>query len=66
MDCDDEDDFERGLRDLKSKRVVSQSERDLTRQLELARKNSRNQHNQELVKGAMEIPIEETIYEGMG
>ncbi|KAI0677226.1 hypothetical protein C8Q78DRAFT_961156 [Trametes maxima] len=39
------------------------SERDLTMRLELARRNSQNQHGKEVSSGAMEVPSEETIYE---
>ncbi|TDL29908.1 hypothetical protein BD410DRAFT_811372 [Rickenella mellea] len=39
------------------------SELDLTMRLELARRNSRNQHNEHLASNIMEKPIEDTIYE---
>lgn len=43
--------------------AVDPSELDLKMRLELARRNSRNQHG-ELVASSSEQPIEETIYEG--
>ena len=44
-------------------RVMNASELDLTRRLELARKNSRNQRG-EVIREAYEGPVEESIYEG--
>ena len=41
------------------------SEQDLARQLELARRNSKNQHVNELPSLPLEPPFESTIYEGM-
>lgn len=43
---------------------VDDSERDLAMRLELARRNSKNQHGHEYSVAAMEEPSEETIYEG--
>lgn len=43
---------------------ISQSDLDLKRQLALARRNSRNQHGNRIPVPPMEIPVEETIYEG--
>ncbi|KAI0776132.1 hypothetical protein BD413DRAFT_261330 [Trametes elegans] len=42
---------------------MDESERDLTMRLELARRNSRNQHGRDVVSSSMEPPSEETIYE---
>ncbi|KII94880.1 hypothetical protein PLICRDRAFT_33706 [Plicaturopsis crispa FD-325 SS-3] len=42
---------------------MDQSELDLTRRLELARKNSQNQHGKEAAALSLEKPIEDTIYE---
>ncbi|OSD04519.1 hypothetical protein PYCCODRAFT_1433391 [Trametes coccinea BRFM310] len=42
---------------------MDESERDLTMRLELARRNSQNQHGKEVPRGGMEEPSEETIYE---
>ncbi|EGN93023.1 hypothetical protein SERLA73DRAFT_98341 [Serpula lacrymans var. lacrymans S7.3] len=39
------------------------SDRDLSMRLELARKNSQNQHGKDLVPMSLEQPVEETIYE---
>ncbi len=50
---------------MRAKREVNQSELDLSRRLELARRNSRNQHGLEPSSSVMEIPVEETIYEGL-
>lgn len=45
---------------------MDQSERDLTQRLELARRNSRNQHGEPpLSATSWEKPIEDTIYEGL-
>ncbi|KAH9943155.1 uncharacterized protein BXZ73DRAFT_40576 [Epithele typhae] len=44
--------------------TVDASERDLARRLELARKNSQNQHGREYESLAMQEPVEDTIYEG--
>ncbi|THH05620.1 hypothetical protein EW145_g4663 [Phellinidium pouzarii] len=49
--------------DMRNGRRVTQSEMDLTKRLELARRNSRNQHEQTVVQNTMDMPIEETIYE---
>ncbi|CDO69915.1 hypothetical protein BN946_scf184568.g1 [Trametes cinnabarina] len=43
--------------------TMDESERDLAMRLELARRNSKNQHGKELPHVAMEEPSEETIYE---
>lgn len=53
-----ETDFRRG-------RQLNQSELNLSRQLELARRNSRNQRTIEPSMAVSEQPVEETIYEGM-
>ncbi|KAI0371548.1 hypothetical protein BV20DRAFT_993203 [Pilatotrama ljubarskyi] len=42
---------------------MDESERDLTMRLELARRNSQNQHGREVSTPGMEAPSEETIYE---
>ncbi|KAI9000706.1 hypothetical protein BD414DRAFT_10534 [Trametes punicea] len=42
---------------------MDESERDLTMRLELARRNSQNQHGKEVMHAGMEQPSEETIYE---
>ncbi|KAI1796072.1 hypothetical protein LXA43DRAFT_988206 [Ganoderma leucocontextum] len=42
---------------------VDDSERDLAMRLELARRNSKNQHGHEYAAAAMEEPTEQTIYE---
>lgn len=41
------------------------SERDLAMQLELARRNSKNQQGKEIPSLPLEVPVEPTIYEGM-
>ena len=43
---------------------ISQSDLDLKRQLDLARRNSRNQHGNRIQIPPMEVPVEDTIYEG--
>lgn len=43
---------------------VSQSDLDLKRQLDLARRNSRNQHGNRIPVPPKEKPVEDTIYEG--
>lgn len=60
-------DWETDDRHSRSRRMVpmDESERDLTMRLELARRNSQNQHGKEVIHAGMEAPSEETIYEGM-
>ncbi|KAG6911239.1 hypothetical protein DXG01_003106 [Tephrocybe rancida] len=45
-------------------RELDESERDLALQLELARRNSKNQHTKEMPALPLEAPVEATIYEG--
>ncbi|KAI0658493.1 hypothetical protein C8Q70DRAFT_1045510 [Cubamyces menziesii] len=58
-------DWETDDRHSRSRRMVpmDESERDLTMRLELARRNSQNQHGKEVIHAGMEAPSEETIYE---
>ncbi|KAH9899528.1 hypothetical protein C8Q73DRAFT_680169 [Cubamyces lactineus] len=58
-------DWEADDRHSRLRRMVpmDESERDLTMRLELARRNSQNQHGKEVVHAGMEKPSEETIYE---
>lgn len=46
-------------------RELDDSERDLALQLELARRNSKNQHTKEVPPLPLDEPIEPTIYEGL-
>jgi hypothetical protein len=55
---DDEDDEGRTLQQM------DQSEWDLAMRLELARRNSQNQHGPQVQATSMETPVEATIYEG--
>lgn len=48
------------------KRVMDESEWDLTMRLELARHNSQNQHSKEPMESPWDRPVEDTIYEGEG
>ena len=45
---------------------MDESDRDLNTRLELARRNSRNQHSKEPPPFATNPPVEDTIYEGKG
>lgn len=46
-------------------RAADESDMDLSMRLELARRNSKNQHGRQIAPLDMELPVEETIYEGM-
>ena len=60
VDYSDHEDISMNLRDT---RVVSQSEMDLIMRLQLARRNSKNQHVPTPMV-PIDLPVEETIYEG--
>lgn len=61
LDYSDHEDVSMTFRDT---RAVSQSEMDLSMRLELARRNSKNQHGRALPSTPLDMPVEETIYEG--
>ncbi|RDB22757.1 hypothetical protein Hypma_010026 [Hypsizygus marmoreus] len=58
---DDEDEDDETI--LAKTRELDASERDLAMQLELARRNSRNQHGKDVPSLPLDIPVEATIYE---
>jgi hypothetical protein len=68
MNCDaDEDEGPLRLDALNLRRLegLDESELDLAMRLELARKNSENQHIRRKLVPPVDNPVEETIYEGV-
>lgn len=53
------------MTNIRDSRHTNQSELDLTMRLELARRNSKNQHAVSVASNIMDRPIEDTIYEGI-
>lgn len=63
FDYSDVEDADTTVLDLQNRARMTESDMNLSMQLALARRNSRNQHERAPSQG-MEMPIEETIYEG--
>lgn len=62
-DASDWDEEEEAI-DLRATSALDASERDLVARLELARRNSQNQHESKYSRAPAEPPLEDTIYEG--
>ena len=63
IDYSDVEDADMTMLDFQNRARMSESDMNLSMQLALARRNSRNQHDQVSAQ-PVDMPIEETIYEG--
>lgn len=64
IEYSDHEEEDLSLIDLQNRERVSESEMDLSMRLELARRNSQNQQEQTGSRKIIDMPVEETIYEG--
>ncbi|EJD01616.1 uncharacterized protein FOMMEDRAFT_126677 [Fomitiporia mediterranea MF3/22] len=63
IEYSDHEDADTTMLDFRERGRVTESEMDLSMRLELARRNSRNQHGRIITHDLMDIPVEEVIYE---